>query len=354
MKNLRFACIGCGEMGALHVLNAKAIPGVEVVAYADVRPGQAEKFLEQYGGDYATTDPARIFADPRIDGVLIQTGPKHHPALGIAAAKAGKHIFMEKPVALTVEDALELERAVAASGVRFLVGFCNRLAPAVVRAKRLVPKPWITVGQCADSIVHQACHNLDLIVHCFHEAPLVSVYASGGTYYGLEADAHLPADSFIATLGFADGSQASYVQHGKGYNALMGKYSFQLFGKDRCAYIAKRFKECHLSTGLGGVDHSHVFTGPDFSPTDAAKHEQNVRGPHGYMGHFEELAALCASIRDGSEPPMTIAHGRHVLQVEAAIMASLSTKAVIDYPAFLSKWKTPQPAKAARAAVSAS
>src|SRR5262249_34165283 len=160
----------------------------------------------------------------------IQTGERYHPALGIAAAKAGKHVFMEKPVAVTVEEALELESVIRRSKVKYLIGLCNRLAPAVKRAKELLPNPWITYGQCTDLVSGQACHNLDLIVHLFHESPLVSVYASGGHYYGM--DEHLPADSFIATLRFADGSQACYIQHGKAYNALMTKYSFQLFGKD--------------------------------------------------------------------------------------------------------------------------
>jgi predicted dehydrogenase len=341
MKTLRFACIGCGGMGSLHVLNSRYVPGMQVVAYADVRKEAAEKFLKDFGGEYATNEVDRIFGDSSIDGVLIQTGERYHPALGIAAAKAGKHVFMEKPVAVTVEEALELESVIRKSKVKYLIGLCNRLAPAVKRAKELLPNPWITYGQCTDLVSGQACHNLDLIVHLFHEAPLVSVYASGGHYYGM--DTHLPADSFIATLRFADGSQACYIQHGKAYNALMTKYSFQLFGKDRSVFLSKRFKECHLSTNLKAPDFSTVFEGPDFTPLNAAEHHKDVRGPHGYMGHYDEIAALCDAIRNDTEPPMTIEHGRHVLQVEKAIFESITTGTLIDYPKFLSRWGTRQP-----------
>jgi predicted dehydrogenase len=328
-------------MGTLHVLNSRYVPGMAVVAYADVVKEKAERFLHEYGGEYATDDPARIFSDATIDAVLIQTGERHHPALGIAAARASKHIFMEKPIAVTVEEALELEREVRRAKVRYLIGLCNRLAPAVKRAKELLPNPWITFGQCTDTVSGQACHNLDLIVHKFHDAPLVSVYASGGHYYDL--DLHLPADSFVATLRFADGSQACYIQHGKAYNALMAKYSFQLFGKDRSVFLSRRFKECHLSTSLAGPDLSTVFMGPDFSPTDPKAHFKDVRGPHGYMGHYDELVALCEAIRGGTEPPMTVEHGRHVLQVEKAIFESLTTGQVVDYAAFLARWGTSQP-----------
>jgi predicted dehydrogenase len=192
-------------------------------------------------------------------------------------------------------------------------------------------------------VAGQACHNLDLIVHKFHDAPIITVYASGGHYYGM--DSHLAADSFIATIRFADGSQACYIQHGRAYNALMGKYSFQLFGKDRCVYLAHRFKECHLSTNLARPDFSTIFSGPDFSPANKDAHYKDVRGPHGYMGHYDELAALCEAICNDTKPPMTVEHGRHVLQVEKAILESVTTGKVVDYQEFLDRWGTEQPVK---------
>ena len=341
VRTLRFGCVGCGGMGTLHTLNSKYVLGLEVVAYADILRDRAVKFLEDFGGVYATDDPQKVFDDKSLDGVLIQTGERSHPSLGIAAAKAGKHIFMEKPIAVTVEEALALEREVRNTGVKYLIGLCNRLAPAVKRAKEMLPNPWITFCQCTDTVSGQACHNLDLIVHKFHEAPVTSVYASGGHYYGM--DMHIPADSFIATLRFADGSQACYIQHGKAYNALTNKFSMQLFGKDRCVYLANRFKECHLSTSLTAPDFSWVFQGVDFSPPDLKLHFRDVRGPFGYMGHYDELVAFCEAIRNDTEPPMTVEQGRHVLQVEKAILESITTGQIIDYPRFLNRWGSKQP-----------
>ncbi|HYF49457.1 MAG TPA: Gfo/Idh/MocA family oxidoreductase [Planctomycetota bacterium] len=339
MKQLRFAAIGCGEMGHLHVQNANHVPGVKVVAFGDVRQEAGEKFLQRYGGEYATTDMDRIFADKSIDAVLIQTGEKHHPALGIAAAKADKHIFMEKPIAVTVEEALQLEKEVRRSKVKYIIGLCNRLAPAVKKAKEILPNPYITIAQTAHSVAGQACHNLDLIVHLFHEAPLQSVYASGGHYYGI--DPHIPCDSFCAVLKFADGSQATYVQHGQAVISAMTKYSMQLFGRDRGVFLAKRYKECQVSTSLKEPDFVYGFTGPDFSPCWSApldQHFKDVRGPHGYMGHYDEIAELAKAIRNDTEPPMTVEHGRHVLQVEKAIFESLTTNTVVDYAKFVDRW----------------
>ncbi len=314
MQTLRFGCIGCGPMGTLHTLNSKYVPGLEVVAFADLQKEKAEKQLQEFGGEYATTDANRLFEDKSLDGVFIITGERFHPALGIAAANAGKHIFMEKPIAVTVEEALELETAVRKNRVKYLIGFCNRLAPMVRKAKELLPNPWISFGQSTSTVSSQANHHLDLLVHLFHEAPVVSVYASGGHNYDM--DPHLTADSFIATIRFADGSQACFIMHGNAHNAALSKYSLQLFGKDRCVFLSNRFKECHLSTSPSAPDFSYSFNGPDFTPFNPQAHYKDVRGPHGYMGHYDELAALCEAIRNDTEPPITVEHGRHVLQVE--------------------------------------
>jgi len=324
-KGLRFGCIGCGGMGRLHMRNSKYVPGMKVVAYADLDGTRAETFLAEFGGEYATDDPHKIIRDESLDGVLIQTGPRSHPELGIAAARAGKHIFVEKPIAETLEAADELVKEVRKAGVKCLVGFCNRLSPMVRRAKQLCPHPHYSFCMSAGSVVAQACHNIDLAVHLFHEAPLVSVYASGGSFYGVDPD--LPIDSFSAVLRFADGSTSNLLQHGRAFNAVLRKYHFQLFGEDACVYLAKRFKEIHYCTGADKVAHTLVYDGPDFS--DDVPPEEDVRGPFGYMGHFEELAALVECIRAETETPITVEQGREVLRIEKAIIESAVTGKVI-------------------------
>lgn len=346
MKTLRFGCVGCGSMGILHTLNAQYVQGLEVVAYADADKEKAERFLQSYGGEYATDSADKLFEDDSLDGVFIITGEKHHPKLGIAAANAGKHIFMEKPIAVEVEDALELERAVRSNKVKYLIGFCNRLAPMVKKAREMVTEPWITICQSSSTVAAQANHHLDLMLHMFHQAPLASVYASGGHAYG--TDAHLAADSFIATLRFADGSQASLTMHGQVHNGALGKYSMQIFGKDRTVYLAQKYTECHLFTSPGSPDISYTFQGSNSNlvrgnDADANAQFRDARGPHGYMGHYEELVALRDAIWHDTEPPMNVEHGRHVLQVEKAILESVTTNQVIDFPQFLARWDSAPP-----------
>jgi predicted dehydrogenase len=189
-------------------------------------------------------------------------------------------------------------------------------------AKRMCPQPIYSYCQCSDTITHQAVHNLDLAVNLFHEAQLLRIYGSGQQVWDL--DPHLPVDSFSAVLTFADGSVHTYLQHGRAYNPLLKKYHFQLFGQDRCVYLAQRFKECHLMTNNESVDQSWVFAGSD-----------TERGPFGYMGHYDELAELVACIREGGQGTMTVRDAAYVLAVEKAILKSVESAAVVDFPAFL-------------------
>lgn len=345
MKTLRFGCVGCGSMGRLHTLNAKHIPGLDVVAYADVDKTKADSFLQEFGGEYSTSETDKLFNDESLHGVFIITGQKYHPALGIAAANAGKHIFMEKPIAETVDDAIALELAVRKNRVKYLIGFCHRAAPLVKQAKAMIGgSPWISITHSSSSVSTQTNHHLDLLLHLFHEAPVESVYASGGHAYGL--DAHLPADSFTGTLRFADGSQASLTMHGGINNLLLGKYSMQLFGRDRCVYLAKKYAEVHLCTYGVAPDISYTFQSPHFGHPDDMKqavHHKDARGPHGYMGHWDELVALRDAIWNDTDPPITVEEGRHVLQVEKAILESISTNTLIDFKSFSARWDAPIP-----------
>ena len=325
-QELRFGVIGCGGMATqVHCPNMAAIDGACTVAYCDLEEDRARNLMETHGGEYTTTDPGRILGDENLHGVLIITGPHMHPRLVQAAAAAGKHIFVEKPIAIELADALQTIEAVEAAGVKFNHGTCYRLAPMTMRAKRICPNPVYSYCQCTDSVTGQACHNIDLAVNLFHEAPLVRVYASGGQYWNL--DPHLEADSFSAVLTFADGSTHTYLQHGQAYNAVLRKYHYQLFGNECCVYLADRFKHCHMMKTLDRVEQTWSFDGPD-----------SERGPFGYMGHYEELAELVKCIREGGTCTMTIRDAAYILAVEKAILKSIKSGQVIDFTAFLTEY----------------
>ncbi|VEG56761.1 putative dehydrogenase [Mycolicibacterium aurum] len=122
---LSFGLIGAGWIGTFHAETlAHRLPNTRLVAVADPVPGAAERLsaLRSY------QDPMELIADPSVEAVAICSPAATHADLVVAAARAGKHVFCEKPMALTLDDA---DRAIAAArdaGVALQVGFNRRFA----------------------------------------------------------------------------------------------------------------------------------------------------------------------------------------------------------------------------------
>ncbi|MEV5549685.1 Gfo/Idh/MocA family oxidoreductase [Streptomyces sp. NPDC052309] len=143
---LGVAVVGFGWMGRVHtrayarVRHHYPLLGLrpELVTVAEEVPGLAEDAAEQFGFASATRDWREVAADPRVRAVSITAPNFLHREIGVAMAEAGKHIWIEKPVGLTVADARAVADAVAKAGVQGAVGFNYRNAPAVETARELI------------------------------------------------------------------------------------------------------------------------------------------------------------------------------------------------------------------------
>jgi myo-inositol 2-dehydrogenase/D-chiro-inositol 1-dehydrogenase len=139
--------IGCGGMGSHHARNLSKIEDAHLRGFADVRPEAGEKLRSEVGCDYSTTDPGALLDDDQIDVVLICTHHDLHLPLAIQAAEAGKQIFVEKPLALTIEACEQIEAAVERAGVKLMAGFQARFSPFMAKLKEVIPEPLVIVGQ---------------------------------------------------------------------------------------------------------------------------------------------------------------------------------------------------------------
>jgi predicted dehydrogenase len=110
----------------------------ELLAVADEAPGRAEEAAAQFGFARATTDWRDLIDDERVEAVSVTAPNFLHREIGVALARAGKHIWIEKPVGLSAEDARAVADAVAAARVQAAVGFNYRNAPAVAAARALI------------------------------------------------------------------------------------------------------------------------------------------------------------------------------------------------------------------------
>lgn len=207
------AVIGLGNIGRVHVDNLRSLRGCRVQGAFDTSPPNSVDVRV-----YATVD--EVLADAAVDAVVIATPSDTHAPLTLKALRAGKHVFVEKPLAGTLEDARAIIGAARENPARVVqVGFCERFNVNYLEARRAVSQGhlgnlraihtsrvaplWASNPKWELGVLDTAVHNLDLIVWLKGDLPL-SVHARGTNVY--------PAtgilNSVTTTLTFKDGSYA--------------------------------------------------------------------------------------------------------------------------------------------------
>lgn len=140
MSLIRVGVIGCGFIGKYHARTYSELPGVKLLATADVLEERARKVAKEFGAERWYTDYNELLARSDIDAVSIAVPDHLHRNPTVAAAKAGKAVLLEKPIATTLRDADAIINAVKRAGVPFLVGHIVRFDYNYVKAKEYVDK----------------------------------------------------------------------------------------------------------------------------------------------------------------------------------------------------------------------
>ena len=243
-RPLRVALIGCGFQGALHARCATASSSSVLVTCCDEDRDRAADLARSVEVDRFDSDADSVMSDPGVDAVIIATTTGSHADLAVAAARAGKHVLLEKPMATTVADCRRIEAAVTSAGVRMMIGFKFRFAPAVLAAREAVPSPVVvtahtlydaaqtTAGWLGDRaasggrLTSSLVHAVDLLRFVTASEP-VRVFAEGGV---LAIEGIDEPDNAVATLRFANGTIGSIVHGSAGRSSLVSTWSFQLAG----------------------------------------------------------------------------------------------------------------------------
>ncbi len=196
------AIVGAGTMGGTHAAYMPHVPDVRVAWIVDPDRDRAEALATPLGARVAG-DIAAALADPALDAVLLAVPTPAHRALTLRAAAAGKHVFCEKPIALTLADARAMTVACARAGVQFMVGHVVRFFPeyarigtllaqgaigqvGVVRAARCNAYPHAGRGWYGDFdssggvVLDMMIHDLDTLRWYF--GAITRVYARGLSY----------------------------------------------------------------------------------------------------------------------------------------------------------------------------
>jgi myo-inositol 2-dehydrogenase / D-chiro-inositol 1-dehydrogenase len=216
--------IGAGRIGRLHATNlAQRVARTQLLTVADVNPAAAAQVANQWGAQ-AATDYRQLLDDPQIDAILICSATDTHAQIIIEAAAAGKHIFCEKPIDLTLAKIDAALAAVAASGVKLQIGFNRRFDTNHARVRQAIVNgeigephlfhiisrdpapPPISYIQVSGGIF------LDMTIHDFDMARFLmgceatEVYAVGGVRIDPAIGEAGDIDTALTTLKFSNGA----------------------------------------------------------------------------------------------------------------------------------------------------
>ncbi len=297
--------VGIGVVGAGNFARVTMVPaiqqcqGASLRTIASARGVSAQSLGEQFGFAHVATDDNAVYADDAVDAVFVLTRPKSHASQSIAALKAGKHVMVEKPLGITIDEVMAVEDTLAELGDKapiLMVGFNRRFSQACRKVRSLFEKveqpitvsfrfnaghipadSWIQHDQeSGGRIISEACHAIDTAAYLVGSPP-VRVYAEciGGPNAPKITD-----DQCFITLRHANGSVSS-VGYLAGGDKAMPKERFEVLGGGRMAVIDD-FREVELSAG--GKIEKHKLVG---------------------KGHAEEVQAFLKAIREGGEAPIS-------------------------------------------------
>ena len=217
------AFLGAGNYAGRVLIPAFKAAGASLRTVVSSGGVSAVHYGKKHGFAQASTDGAAVLEDPAIDTVVVATRHDAHARQVLSALRAGKHVFCEKPLCLTLDELAEIEaEARARPAQKLMLGFNRRFAPQVVRMKQLLatvaePKAFVmTVNAGAipadhwtqdkavggGRIVGEGCHFIDLLRH-LAGAPIVAQHAVA---MGKHPAVEIMDDKANITLQFADGS----------------------------------------------------------------------------------------------------------------------------------------------------
>ncbi|MEE4079640.1 Gfo/Idh/MocA family oxidoreductase [Pseudomonas viridiflava] len=226
-QTIRLGLIGAGRMGSFHGLTAaRHIPGASLNAIADPSHAHATRLAAELGVQKVYSDPQQLLEDPDIDGVLIAAPARSHAELVIKAARAGKSVFCEKPMAITLEEADRAIAAAADARATLQVGFNRRFAKSFRTAHLDVVAGRIGTPQLLRSLTRDPALNnpaaspqwvifLETLIHDFDTlrylnpgAEAVEVFVMADALIAPEFKANGFLDTAVVTVRFDNGAIA--------------------------------------------------------------------------------------------------------------------------------------------------
>lgn len=258
---VRFGIIGCGNMGAAHAEVIARHPHARLIAVCNRSPEPARRLALRFDVPAVCTDAGSFFGRSDLDAVVIATHHDSHTSLALAAAEAGKHALIEKPLALTVPECHRIALAFEKARLRAGVVFNWRFSPVVTEARRRIPHPSVLVGCMMDDRwpddcwaqqprvgggnLTQGCHMIDLLCFLSGGRP-VELSAQSAQVTHTDGD---DPDQLVTSIRFDNGAIASWIQGDACSPTRGSKYQLSVFGAGRSVEMHARLKAATFRDG---------------------------------------------------------------------------------------------------------
>lgn len=340
MNKVKFAIVGTGAVTPVH---AQAIAGLDNAALAAVcgrSAAKAREFAGQYHCDWYD-DYQKMLKRTDIDAVSICTPNGLHAELGVAAARAGKHVVVEKPIDITLEKADALIKTCRAQGVTLAVVFQRRYSEGVAALKRLIDQgklgtvlfegcyiklyrsqeyydsrawrgKWAIDG--GGVLMNQGIHYIDMLQFLAGPVAEVTGYCAALGHTGLEVE-----DTAAAAVKFQSGATGVIEGTTCAYPGLVSRVD--VYGTEGCAVI-----ENDVLTSV------QLKSGYEYK-ADSSTENAGVSSPDiSFECHQRQFQEIVAAIQNGTEPSVNGPEGRKALEVILAVYKAALTGRPVPLP----------------------
>ena len=324
-SKIRVGLIGAGRIGELHIEHlAQNIPEVELTTICSLNLSNVKSIAEQYNVPKVTTDYNTLLADPQIDAVLITASTNTHVEMSQAAAKAGKHIFCEKPISLDLKQIDETLAIVEEAGVKFQVGFNRRFDASFKRVREAVasgeigephivritsrdpaPPPIEYVKVSGGIFLDMTIHDFDMARYLIADE-VVEVYATGGVRVDPKIGEAGDIDTTVITLRFQNG-----------VIGMIDNSREAVYGYDQRVEV---FGAKGMVTATNPLTDTVTFSGSDGSRAASPPYFFVERYKPAFLS---ELQAFFTCIQEDTLPAVTGADGRAPVVIGFAALKSL-------------------------------
>lgn len=319
--SLGVAVIGLGRLGLLHAGTVMRLGGARLAAVADPAPGRAAEVAARMGVK-GYSDHREAIAAPDVDAVVIAASTGAHAALIEDAARHGKPVFCEKPLAMTLADCDHIARVLARTGVPFQLGFMRRFDPGYAAAKAQIEAGAIGEVRAyngisrdpgsppAEFIRTSGGMYVDMLIHEFD----LACWLTGAGATRLFARGRDIVHGFFAPLGDADHAYVIMDLEGGGIANLEGS---------RCAFYGYDIRAEIIGT-RGTIQVGYHRQTPLTLLTRAGAAHDIVPGFAERFGDAfdRELQAFVDSVRRGVQPAVGVADGRRAQALALAAQRS--------------------------------